>query len=648
MARSVWRGAFLTTTTAMMLSTALVGSALAQTPAEQKVKPVGIDGVPEQFVQVTALSSGDVLLVPPPKLQKRGRPMNRVLASGDLYQIDPVVFGNPEWAAIKIDDAVEAPDQTLWAIGGDSVVYQPRGDVWQMIEMPELNRRSCRDWEEYGVPCQIIVPVADERAVVLRPRYQSGALSTEVYAIVQGERRPLGSVVLPGIALGPAIQDGEGGFWVMLRRTVRTSNYKPMRGYLHYTANGNWLMWSDSGESVEGTELVGKAPFLIDPNVRKMASDGAGGFYAIGRDRIIYHVAKDGQANRFSSDQPTCNYCQPMAIDFDETSGQLHLLMSEWREGEAGQIEIMGETRWIRFDGASGKVAADEPIPLPAEVMERPRQVFDEVRLAAIASGVWIAAPGMLFHRDRTGWYWLTDVESAQKQQVVEQEQERLAQANPQLAAIGTYGNLGMALGGGGGAIGLVFARQATRSNAAFTCSGGSAVCGALDSSSAFYLSGVTWGMGALAAWYPATLMYSGLDPELPPGALRGARLVGGGILTTLATGAVVLFMGDGLAKAVEEDETTSDGTATTNSFDFSGRSAAAAFGGAAVGTLGSIAFMKLTLDYGVPKEEDAQAKQSRFFWRNIIGAAAISGISTLSYTLISERWQADRDWRAP
>lgn len=645
MMRRAWRGVFIGAIASMLLSLALTGAATAQ-PAQLKVKPVGIDGVPERFVQVTAMSSGDVLLVPPPKLQKRGRPMSRVLASGSLYQIDPVVFGNPEWAAIKIDDAVEAPDQTLWAIGGDSVVYQPRGDVWQLIEMPQLNRNNCRNWEEFGVPCQIIVPVADDRAVVLRPRYQSGALSTEVYAIQQGERRPLGSVVLPGIALGPAIQDGEGGFWVMLRRTVKTSNYKPMRGYLHYTADGNWLMWSDSGESVEGTELVGKAPFLIDPNVRKMASDGAGGFYAIGRDRIIYHVDKNGSANRFSSDQPTCNYCQPMAIDFDETSGQLHLLLSEWREGDAGQIEIMGETRWIRFDGASGKVAADEPIPLPAEVMERPREVFEEVRLAAIASGVWIAAPGMLFHRDSSGWYWLTDVESAAKQESVEIEQARIAKANPQLAAIGTYGNLGLAVGGIGGAFGTVLARQAARENAAFTCSDLRTNCSVLDDGAAFYYTGVTWGLGGLAAWYPATLMYSGLYPEKSAGKMRGARVIGGGILATVATGLVVVFMGEGLAKSVEEDETPNDGSSSTSSFDTSGRAVAAAMGGAAVGTLGSVALMRLSIDYGAPEQEGSKDQETRFFWRSILGAAAISGMSTLSYVLFSERWQAERDWR--
>ena len=38
-----------------------------------------------------------------------------------------------------------------------------------------------------------------------------------------------------------------------------------------------------SSEQVEGTELRGRTKFLIDPDVRKMTTDGKGGFFAVGK-----------------------------------------------------------------------------------------------------------------------------------------------------------------------------------------------------------------------------------------------------------------------------------------------------------------------------------------------------------------------------
>ena len=232
------------------------------------------------------------------------------------------------------------------------------------------------------------------RAVTLRPVMSAGSIGTEVYAVEQGELRPLGSVVLPGVALGPVVKDGEGGFWVMLRRTVQTSNFKPMRGYLHYTVDGEWKMWSDSGEAVEGTELLGKATFLIDPNVRKMAPDGKGGFFALGQDRVLYHVSKEGETSKFSKDQPNCQYCQPLAIAYDEGQGTLNMLLGEWREGEGGVAEVLGPTRWLDFDVSDGALVRDEVVPMPIGEAGVTREFFETAVIAADRESKWLSAPG--------------------------------------------------------------------------------------------------------------------------------------------------------------------------------------------------------------------------------------------------------------
>lgn len=569
------------------------------------LKAVGLDGLPERVEMMTSIHTTDLLIVPPPRLQRSGEPMMRVLVQGDMYQKDPVIFGNPNWSNIRVDSAfVDEDHGTMWAVGGDAALYRPVGGVWQMIEMSVLNRSLCQQWEQFGAPCQSIVPVGEDRAIVMRPTRENGRVGSQVVALVQGKTRPLATVTLPGIALGPAVTDGEGGFWVMLRRTERTSNYKPMRGYLHYTKQGNWLMWSDSGESVEGTQFKGEAAFLIDSDVRKMASDGRGGFVSIGRDRLLWRVGADGTATRFSEQQPRCQYCQPMAIDYDAEADRIHLLLGEWREGGAGQVEEMGPTRWLSFGAEDGVIIEDQPIPWPEGVTAARREVYEEIQIAARGGSAWIAGPDLLLHHDRQGWFWLTEVADVHEQDIAQIKKEQQEQADPARYITGVAGDV--TLGIGGAIAGTVIA--SSRSEAP------DQALGAI---------GTGFALSTLGGYYPGRLLYPATSSRYPKGGLRGFSLIGGAAAMIAVTGGVTWLWSD----YVEVND-----QAAPAALSGRWRGAAGAFGGAAIGTLGSMYFTSLIVDFGGAEAADSP-------WTHFLGSMAASGLAAVGYSLLSPRW---------
>lgn len=558
---------------------------------------VGVEGVPERIHFMTALQTGDVLMVPPPSKQERGQPMLRMLVSNTIFQIDPVIFGDPNWARMRVDHAAEAPDRTLWAVTEEHLIYKAPGQIWAATELPELVDSLCGEWSRYGVPCQMVVPLGAGQAVVLRPVRAQGALSTQVLAIEQGTPRPLAELTLPGVALGPAVSDGEGGFWVMLRRTQRTSSYKPMRGYLHYTAAGEWLMWSDSGESVEGTSLRGRAKFLIDPDVRKMAPDGEGGFWALGRDRIIYRVGADGAGARFSDAQPTCQYCQPLSLTRDPITGELHYLMGEWREGEAGQFEPTGPVRWLRF-GPDGVLLEDQPVPIPDTERARPRRFYEELMLVAGQANTWISGPDMLLHHDRQGWSLVTTPKKAQETELEQQHQSHQAEARPALATVAIFGTIGVGVGGTLGGVALAGGRS-----------------GREDASGAALYATLA---GAAAGWLPGRLMYPAASAAGAGQPLRWG-CVGGGALSMIAL--------VGLGNVLFGELSAPEGAPT-----FTGRAFAGAFMGSTLGTAASMGLMRLYYD----NVEDPNNINP---YVPFLGSLAASGISTLFYFLLSPAW---------
>ncbi len=586
----------------LSLTLSLSSSALAQ---DVNARRVAVEQIPGRADSLIALDSGDVILLEPIGAQRTSRPMTKLTYAGGLYQLDPIIFGNPAWSNLRIDHVTQGSDQTLWAVGEDSVVYQRPNQSWQLIQLPSLNRRYCEDWGKFGVPCQMIVPVGADRAVTLRPVIQGGKIGTEVYAVEQGELRPLGSVVLPGVALGPVVKDGEGGFWVMLRRTVQTSNFKPMRGYLHYTANGEWKMWSDSGEVIEGTEFIGKTKFLIDPNVRKMASDGAGGFFALGQDRILYRTDKNGQSERFSSSQPNCQYCQPLAIVYDEKVNTLDMLIGEWREGEAGKVEVLGPTRWLEFDAKTGDLLVDEVVPMPAIPAEQQREFFSTVVISSEGESKWLSAPEMLLHRSRTGWDLLVKPEVIEKQEQLKQQQEYAEATNPTLAVGANIAQLGLVVAGVGGSTIRAWQVQNTGS--------------AEDALTLGY--GVP-AIGALAGWYPAMYTVGYFDPAKANEAGRNLCLSTGLLGMTAANAAGVLFFGEAMRSESGRDT-------------FAPGAVLGAVGGATIGTASGALLTGIVYRHS---DKEVSPLVSGF----VLSAVGAS-ISSLAYFFLAPTWRPEK-----
>jgi len=576
--------------------------AAAQQTKTPVLRPVGLEGVPNGIKQATATLTGDLLVVPLDRARLKGQPMTRLMSSSEAFQIEPVNFSEPSWATLKMDDVSQHKDGTLWTVGQDLVLYRPLGKPWAEVGIGALEEVACKRWVQFGAACQMVVPLAQKRAIVLRPKYERVGsrrmLSTEVIAVEQGSRAPLGRVVLPGIALGPSVRDGLGGFWVMVRR-MKQSGVSPMRGYLHYTSEGQWLMWSDSEEAVEGTTLMGQAAFVVDPEPRKMAPDGKGGFYAIGKDDIIYHVDVDGKASTFSADQPRCQYCRILSLSYDELSDEVIVLSSKWRVLSNGQREFVEGLKWLRFS-AGGALQWTETVPMPKKVNAENLALYDTVTVHAAKKNTWVLAPGLALHRDELSWSWLATGDDVQEILVAQRKQELRDNADSGLYAVGVYGGMGTAAATLVGSVVVL--------NANFPDVEGSQKVGAVGSA---YL------MSLLVGSYTSTLFYRSLaapDPEVTESS-RSARFLSGGLLTPLLIGGTNWYMMTALLGA----ETNNLGTLWWS------------LGGAGVGTAASLFFARTIYDNSI-------ADEPPHLFVTLLGTSIVSGFSSLGYALGSGR----------
>lgn len=582
-------------------------AAAQRSPEQEKealiARPVGLDGLPSKFSDASASAEGDLLLVHDASSKPQPKAISRVIAASTMFQIDPVVFSEPELANMRLEHVAQSAQQTMWGVGASVAVAKRAGMAWEKINLgAPIDAQACRARRHFDGTCQLVVPLSNERAVVLRPVFEQRGelgrvLSTQVIAVVADQPQPLARVTLPNVVMGPAVQDGKGGFWVMIQRVQLGSNYKPMRGYLHYTADGFWLLWSDSGESIEGTKFMGRAGFLIDPQVRKMSSDGQGGFLAIGKDRKLYRVDEQGKVARFSDAVPSCQYCQPLSVAYDFTSREVHLLMAKWRGGEARDHKLEEPLRWLRF-GQQGELEQTELVPLPEQAQRKGLGLYASMRVLAGARNAWILGQDLLMHRDLKEWSWIDSVSKvdAHLQKLYAQGKLGLdgEPAEP-VASDQTLKHVGM-----GTSLALTTGTMA----ASF------ALSDQYDSSALLLY---VWGVGALATYYPATWYYPYVVDTGDPDQLRWMCLGAGVLAVPLASAGATWFMGEYFESAY------------LGEYDLTGKSFLGALGGAAAGTLASTLLARLIYGADPNTEEWIVAT---------LGAMLVSSGATLGYVL--------------
>ena len=543
-------------------------------------RPIGLEKLPSRRGVAVASADGDLLVVHDASTQAQPHAMTRVIAASTMFQLDGIVFDREPEASMRVEHVAQGPQQTLWAVGRSLLVHKRAGLPWEAVELGPVDEEACKARRRFEGPCQLVVPLTEERAVVLRPVFeqpkgQGRVLSTQLIAVQSGQPKPLARVSLPNIVMGPAVQDGQGGFWTMVQRVQLGVNYKPLRGYMRYTAQGDWLMWSDSQEAIPGIKLMGQAALLIDPQPGKMAPDGQGGFITIGRDRKIYRVDAQGVPSRVSAQQPACHYCHPLSVAYDPITREVHLLMAKWRGGEASARVLEEPLRWMRF-GAQGALEDSELVPLPEPFARQGVSLYDQLQLHVAARQVWLVGPTLLMHRDKREWSWLDEPSrvNAYIQSLVAQgktvpgDPEEPLQGPPSMALKYT-GLSAMAALTVGGLVGAGVWAPEGRGAELF----------------------VPWLFGTLAAYYPGQLVFPHVIDSGDPTALRWSCLGAGALGLPLLTGGTTWLMG--------EYYETQQGRG-----EFNGRSLLGAMGGAAVGTAGALLLARLV--YGAdPKTEE-------------------------------------------
>lgn len=564
----------------------------------QEVTDAVVEGLPQRIRHAEATSRGDLLLALGPEAEA---PMMQVIALRSAFQRELIKFAQARWGERGVDHVAEGSDRSVWAISAREVLTRETATApWRRIELDQLEERACQEWEQYGTHCQEIIPLGGGRGIVLRPAYVAGAdgevvLGTQVVVVASDKDRELGSISLPGLLLGPSVSDAKGGFWVMIRRPQKLSNnYKPLRGYLHFTAEGAWEMWNNSKEQLDDVEYKGVAAFEINPEPRKMAPDGAGGFFAVGRNRQIYHIDEAGQSVEFGPPQLRCQYCQQLALSWDAQSRELHVLSAQWRDS-GGRRQLYEGLRWWRLD-SRGQVIAQTAVPGADKGDDL---FFDQVSVRSNNGAAWILGPNLWLHHDGRAWTRLISGQASRtvgaNGQVSASGSDTKPAGEPVSPQVATAIMGGAALLSSAGVLGSMF------------------IAPEQETTIALY----AWMFGALAAYYPAsvTLPYtSGADTSW---ACLGAGFTTMTALTGLGVwGSAELFVAstyEGTGSEYKLDPTRMPG----------------AFGGAALGTLA--AFGVSSLVYGGQPDPEKDALVGG------LGAILASSIATFGYYLFIE-----------
>ncbi len=564
-------------------------AARAQAPA---AKPVGLSGLAREVTAAAVTSSGELLIAGDfPGAQS----MAQVVAGGTLFQVQPVLFEQASMGELKLKHVAVSEDDATWALADDAALVREAGQPWRYIKLPPLDQGACRA-RRTQAPCQRVVPLGQTLAIVLRPAFEvqgsQRVLSTQILALSSAREAPVGALLLPNVTLGEAISDSAGGFWVALERVAQTRDHSDLRGYLRYVSGGTWQLWSDSGEAIEGTTLMGRVRFLVDTRPGRMSADGQGGFWMIGQDQVMYRVSRDGVASRFDAGV-VCQYCKRLALAYEPRAKVLHVLTAQWREGEAGQRALEAPLGWARYD-INGSLLGQEPVPLPARYDEPRAQLalMDSARLHARAGQLWLSTPQLLMHRDAREWSWLGEV--AQVEQVIAQQTEAQKAARPvnPVSELGAKAT-GVSLAAGGLVGAYLVADQRHQGRGALVM--------------------YTGMISFAASLYPALWYYPYLVETGDPAPLRWSCLGGGALGLTLFGGAGAWWMGESLSESVSGER------------GGGGRRFLGATAGAAAGT--ALSSLVVRWLYGANPNTTQ-------WWAAALGSAMVGSFATLGYVL--------------
>lgn len=577
--------------------------ARAQEPAAPKV--VGVDGLPRQVFRSTITDSGDLVLVPPARDRKVRQPLTVIAAAG-TYRVDGMNLG-ASLQKLDLSDMVLSADGVLWALARDAALVRDGASRWARVKLGLVDRMACRDARRLVEECQHIVTTGPGKALVFRTEYvetpgqKRRALGTRIHAISAAKDRPETSLGIPGYIIGPAVRDGRGGFWAVIRKIANARRGEAvLRGYVHYTSKGEWLLWSESGEGVFGLQLKGKASFVVSTERRKLVSDGQGGFYTVGQDRLIYHVKESGEVAQFGS-AAVCQYCQVLSLTFDRRERKLHVLGVEWRDGEAGGKELVQPLMWTQYT-EDGRVDASELVPLPAayrkagEVMRRDALAFYQgVTLHAEGGQLWLVGANTLLHRQGapSGWTSLMDAKAAERIRVAQARAARAAKGVSTIPPLAGSGEVILGIGALAGSFALMKSQDRAE-----------------DASTAIY--GTLVGMGL--TYLPASWLYPYTVPSEDPQELRTSCLLGGALGVPVLSAASVW----GLGRLTTTDK--------PGGAEFFG-----ALTGAAVGTASSALLSRAILKY----DYQQQWKESTV---TMLGVFLVNSLATTGYQIARGR----------
>jgi len=334
--------------------------------------------------------------------------------------------------------AVSPIDGLLWIAGRAGAAWLAEGSSWVPVAYPA------------GRSAQQIVPVAEGTAVVLRRTLvdtKSPALGLGTEALVlstdASEPQLSASFHAHGFDLRPAVADGLGGIWALLRLTEYSPDgRREARGFVHSALDGDWYAWSTVPDPHPRLDHQGEAPWRLGAGERAgafLTGDGAGGFVAGGTNERLFRVNSDGAVAEVPPEAVLGGDSRLWrAVVAGPAPGELVVLFG----GELRSGPVLRSESWevVRLDPI-GQAVEREPVPCPEWLGGACS--FEGLHLGGGVT--WIAGRQVVLRRDEAGWTVLA-AETVRRR--IEETRRESANRIVRASLLGTVG-LGVGLAGG-------------------------------------------------------------------------------------------------------------------------------------------------------------------------------------------------------